>query len=424
MAEKNVIRQDVVQIGWEVQKNPFDKVTKETNKFYSTVKKSVDGSQNKFNKLTKSVNATQKKLSKMRLSGKMQADIDLANRAIDKMKATVQNVQAEFAKMKVQAALVARAVQVLAKQNLQKVTNGFRAIKNAVVNIVPNTKAFANSLKNAAKQKLSNTVNELQRIKNTLTGGQTGVKGFTNTLKNIGKISFAKVIKGANSIKNGFVNAKNTTANFGTSAKNAFNRGITGAKNFLATIKAIGKQNLSKLSASVDNLTKKIGGGLVSAGKKAINTLKTLATLGIGAIGAGAGAGVNYNAQMETYQTSFEVMTGSAKKAQETVSKLQKMGASTPFEMTDLAETTQLLMNYGFTADDAINRMSMLGDIAQGNADKMNSIATAYGQMSSAGKVSLEDVKQMIEFLSHCIEICRRKIAELSGKAKLREAIC
>ena len=63
--------------------------------------------------------------------------------------------------------------------------------------------------------------------------------------------------------------------------------------------------------------------------------------------------------------------------------------------MPELAETTQLLMNYGFTADDALDKMQMLGDISQGSAEKMNRIATAYGQMSSAGKVSLEDVKQM-----------------------------
>ena len=65
--------------------------------------------------------------------------------------------------------------------------------------------------------------------------------------------------------------------------------------------------------------------------------------------------------------------------------------------MPETAETTQLLMNYGFTADDALDKMQMLGDISQGSAEKMNRIATAYGQMSSAGKVSLEDVKQMIE---------------------------
>ena len=108
-------------------------------------------------------------------------------------------------------------------------------------------------------------------------------------------------------------------------------------------------------------------------------------------------AGAKYNATIEQYATSFEVMTGSAEKATEVVEKLKKIGAETPFEMTDLADTTQLLMNYGLTADDSISKMKMLGDISQGSADKMNRIAMAYGQMSSAGKVQLEDIKQMIE---------------------------
>lgn len=115
------------------------------------------------------------------------------------------------------------------------------------------------------------------------------------------------------------------------------------------------------------------------------------------AMGAGIAAGIKYNASIEQYQTSFEVMTGSADKAAEVIERLRKVGAETPFELNNLADTTQLLMNYGFTADDAMDRMMMLGDIAQGSADKMSRIAMAYGQMSSAGKVSLEDIKQMIE---------------------------
>lgn len=106
--------------------------------------------------------------------------------------------------------------------------------------------------------------------------------------------------------------------------------------------------------------------------------------------------GVQYNAQMEQMQTSFEVMTGSAEKAAEVMEQLRVMGAETPFDTSDLAGVTQLLMQYGFTADDAIEKMSMLGDIAQGNKEAMVSIATGYAQMSSAGKVNLQDVKQMI----------------------------
>ena len=115
------------------------------------------------------------------------------------------------------------------------------------------------------------------------------------------------------------------------------------------------------------------------------------------AIGDFIGDGVEYYKSIEQYATSFETMTGSAEKAAEMTQRLQEIGASTPFELPQLADTTQLLMNYGFTADDAINKMTMLGDISQGNADKMSRIAMAYGQMSSAGKVHLEDVKQMIE---------------------------
>lgn len=160
-----------------------------------------------------------------------------------------------------------------------------------------------------------------------------------------------------------------------------FDRAIKDAEksagNFQKTIGDMGK----KLSS--------VGQSLQSAGKKI--TMATTAFAGIAAIG------VKYNATMETYATSFEVMTGSAEKAADVVDELKDIAASTPFEMPELAETTQLLMNYGFTADDALEKMTMLGDISQGSADKMNRIATAYGQMSSAGKVSLEDVKQMIE---------------------------
>lgn len=117
----------------------------------------------------------------------------------------------------------------------------------------------------------------------------------------------------------------------------------------------------------------------------------------VSSIGNLISSGIDYQRQLEQYTTSFEVMTGSAEKAAEVTQRLQKIGAETPFELNDLANATQLLMNYGFTADDAVEKMTMLGDISQGNADKMNRIAMAYGQMSSAGKVQLEDIKQMIE---------------------------
>lgn len=106
---------------------------------------------------------------------------------------------------------------------------------------------------------------------------------------------------------------------------------------------------------------------------------------------------INYSGQIEQLQVSFETMTGSAAKAKNILGEIREIAAKTPFEVSGLAETQQLLMNYGFTAETALDRMMMLGDIAQGDEEKLKGIATAYGQMNSAGKVLLQDVKQMIE---------------------------
>ena len=111
-----------------------------------------------------------------------------------------------------------------------------------------------------------------------------------------------------------------------------------------------------------------------------------------------ASTGMEYNKQMETYQAAFSTMLGDAEKAVELMETIKTKAAQTPFDTEDLAAVTQLLFNYGITAEQVISKMEMLGDIAQGNSEKMMRVATAYGQMSSAGKVSLEDIKQMIDF--------------------------
>jgi len=137
--------------------------------------------------------------------------------------------------------------------------------------------------------------------------------------------------------------------------------------------------------------------GLGKVAKTSIVGLTTAVGAVSAALVAAGTAGVRYNATIEQLETSFEVMTGSAEKAAEVVRELRDLGASTPYDFAGLASTTQTLMQYSLPSDEAISATKMIGDIAQGSSEKMSRIAMAYGQMSSAGKVSLEDVKQMIE---------------------------
>ena len=156
-------------------------------------------------------------------------------------------------------------------------------------------------------------------------------------------------------------------------------------------------KNLSNNMNDADDASKKLGDGFTVLK----GTMANLASQAISKIVDGfkqlVGGAVDYQKSMEYYTTSFTVMTGSADKASETVKKLAEIGAATPFDMPQLADATSLLMNFGFSADDAVDSMMMLGDISQGNADKLNSIARAYGKMSSAQKVSLEDINMMID---------------------------
>lgn len=155
--------------------------------------------------------------------------------------------------------------------------------------------------------------------------------------------------------------------------------------------------DLSKKMGDADGASKNLNGGFTVLK----GTMANLASQAISKVVDGfkslVGGAVDYQKSMEYYTTSFTVMTGSADKASETVKKLSDIGAKTPFDMPQLADATSLLMNFGFNADDAVDSMMMLGDISQGSADKLDSISRAYGKMSSAQKVSLEDINMMID---------------------------
>ena len=120
--------------------------------------------------------------------------------------------------------------------------------------------------------------------------------------------------------------------------------------------------------------------------KKAASSLKSVVK-----------SGLDYNAQMESYLTNFKVMLGNEQLAAEKLEEIRKMAASTPFSLSDLTEGTQTLLQFGIAADDTTGVLKQLGDISLGNADKLQTLVRAYGKMSSAQKVTLENVNMMID---------------------------
>lgn len=102
------------------------------------------------------------------------------------------------------------------------------------------------------------------------------------------------------------------------------------------------------------------------------------------------------NAEMEQYITSFSVMLGDAEKAKALIQDLTEFSSRTPLTFDSVAGTAQTLMGYGISQDEMISTLEKLGNLAQGDAEKLNSVALAYAQMTAAGKVNLQDLKQMV----------------------------
>ena len=201
-----------------------------------------------------------------------------------------------------------------------------------------------------------------------------------------------------------------------------------------------GSSHLNDAADSADDLShevRNLGGEMDSTGKKTslfgdmlkanllseaiIGGIKTLgsAIVGIGKSFAGAMKdGIEYNAQMESYTASFTTMLGDQAKVQKLVTDLKKEAAATPFGMQDLASAAQTLMGFGMNASDAQKHMKELGDISQGDAERFKSLTLAFAQASSAGKLTGQDLLQMINAGFNPLEEISRKTGKSIGELK------
>lgn len=189
------------------------------------------------------------------------------------------------------------------------------------------------------------------------------------------------------------------------------------------------RQQLTRLEAAAsgtDDAVADVGDAAEEAGEKAVKAsggwtvLKgVMSDLASSAIKAAVStvvdgakkmvsAGLEYNQAMEGYVTNFTTMLGgSSEAANGMVGSLQKLASATPLAMSDLAGGAQTLLAFGVASDNVSGTLQRLGDISLGNADKMQSLARAYGKATAQGKLTGETVQMMIDAgWNPLIDIC------------------
>jgi len=150
--------------------------------------------------------------------------------------------------------------------------------------------------------------------------------------------------------------------------------------------------------SQVNNSLNKIGDTLSNVGGKMMQFGGAL-TAGITVPLAGlVFQGVKYNSTVEDLQTSFSVLLGSEEKAIDLTGELKKVGASTPFEITGLAQASKTLLAFGVEQEKLIPTMTKIGDVSLGNNEAFQSMSRVMGQISALGKLQGGDLNQLINW--------------------------
>lgn len=136
-------------------------------------------------------------------------------------------------------------------------------------------------------------------------------------------------------------------------------------------------------------------------------------------ISSGFDSLVGSSLQFEQAQINMRTMlNGSTEAADALLRKIREYGKATVYETMGLVEAQKTMMAFGLEADFAFERLKNIGDIAQGDSQRMQSLALAFSQTTSTGKLMGQDLLQMINAGFNPLEVISQKTGKSIGLLK------
>lgn len=126
---------------------------------------------------------------------------------------------------------------------------------------------------------------------------------------------------------------------------------------------------------------------------------------------------VNVRGEIESLQKSFEILAGKQWGAK-LFADIKDFAVNTPMMMNDIAKGAQTLLSFNVAAEEVMPILRAIGDISMGDAQKFNSLALAFSQMSSTGKLMGQDLLQMINAGFNPLSVIAEKTGKSIGELK------
>ena len=234
---------------------------------------------------------------------------------------------------------------------------------------------------------MSNLTSNIKEMYSTLSRGQTGAKGFVTALKSIGKVGFEKTISGFQSIKKSI---KSITFD---KIKSGLSSIKSGASSVLSGFKSLGSgaqkvaSNIKTAFSNVGSKIKSVASNISSAADSITSKLFNIKSLVAGvATGAVVQQSVGIVVDRQNITSQFEVLLGSAEKANERVSELTDFAGMTPFTRDEIFAASKQLQVFTGDALSTGDSLRIIGDVAAGTGQQFEDVALWTGRLYDAMK--------------------------------------
>ena len=168
-------------------------------------------------------------------------------------------------------------------------------------------------------------------------------------------------------------------------------------------------------------LLRQEGGGTAETMNLLTGKLKQMSGMLIGGMGLKELAGkiVSVRAEFESMETSLKVLLGgNEERLNNIMGQIKEYALASPLNTKDMVGAVQMMTSFGIEAEKSIDYLKAIGDISMGDTGKFNSLALAFSQMSSAGKLMGQDLLQMINAGFSPLEEISRKTGKSIGELK------
>lgn len=159
-------------------------------------------------------------------------------------------------------------------------------------------------------------------------------------------------------------------------------------------------KDLEKQLANARNEFNSLAGAAAESGKQMESFGSSLTKMagmvgGVAALKNLASQVVRVRGEFQDMEVALETLVGKAT-VDKIMPEIREMAKVSPLTMGDIIGAEKTMLSFNIDAEKSVQYLKALSDVSMGSSQKFNSLALAFSQMSSAGKLMGQDLMQMI----------------------------